>query len=92
MTDRSAVAQALRLIADVLEREAGEARLLTVEAVAQRLATSETNVRRLIKRGELPAQLVGKEAVRVQDVDLQQYIDRGRELGVRRRRPKAVAA
>jgi excisionase family DNA binding protein len=90
--DRTVLAQALRAMADVLEREASEARLLTVEAVAARLATSETNVRRLIKRGEIPGLIVGHEGVRVQDVDLQYYIDHGREIGATRRRRSARVA
>jgi excisionase family DNA binding protein len=89
----SAVVQALRAIADVMEEQATEARLLTVEAVAARLAVGESTVRRLIKQGQLPAQIVGREGVRVQDVDLQYYIDHGRELGAnRRRRGPRVAA
>ena len=47
--------------------------LLTIEDVARRIVSSDRHVRRLIKRGELPAHRIGK-LVRISEDDLDRYL------------------
>ena len=47
--------------------------LLTIDDVARRIVSSDRHVRRLIKRGELPAHRIGK-LVRISPDDLERYL------------------
>lgn len=49
--------------------------LLTIDEVAERLATTDRHVRNLIYRGELPKIKVG-HLVRISDVQLAEFIER----------------
>ena len=51
--------------------------LLTVDAVAKRLAVSVKTTRRLIDRGELPIHRIGRQ-IRVSESDLFLYLEHNR--------------
>jgi excisionase family DNA binding protein len=48
--------------------------LLTVREAADRLRCSEKTVRRLIRRGELPALRVGRTSLRIDEAELKRYL------------------
>jgi excisionase family DNA binding protein len=51
-------------------------KLLTIRVVAEALKVSEKTVRRLIKRGDLPAFKVGDRGqLRVDEQDLERYVE-----------------
>jgi excisionase family DNA binding protein len=54
-------------------------RLLTIPEVAERLAVSERFVRRLLFDGRLPKVKVGGRLVRIDERDLEAFIEAGRE-------------
>ena len=63
--------------------------LLTIPVVAEALKVSEKTVRRLIKRGDLPAFKVGDRGqLRVDEQDLERYVEFS--AGSRRRRSRAA--
>jgi excisionase family DNA binding protein len=91
MSREETIAAGLRVLADLIERGGQEIRLVSLQACAERLGIDERSVRRLIRRGELPAQKVGGRVL-VRDLDVQAFIQRGHELSLRRRMRRAVPA
>lgn len=55
-------------------------KLYTIEEVAEKLNVSQMTVRRLIKRGDLPAYRVAS-VLRIADADLTKYLMEKRERG-----------
>ncbi len=49
--------------------------LLSVETVAQRLDLGVVTIRRMIKRGELPAVRLGQNTVRIKQDDLEAFLE-----------------
>ncbi len=58
-------------------RRSGPSQLLTIEQAAERLSVSVRNIRHQIYRRNIPIVKVGR-LVRIDEADLQDFIDRGR--------------
>lgn len=65
--------------------------LLNVKRVAERLALEVQTVRKLVRRGELPAYRVCG-VYRFMETDIQAYLERNRCTGERARRGKGTEA
>lgn len=58
-------------------RRSGPGQLLTIEQAAERLSVSVRNIRHQIYRRKIPIVKVGR-LVRIDEADLQDFIDQGR--------------
>ena len=79
------LAQALRLIADAIEREGSAERLLTLEQAGERLGMAPEQVRRELS-DELPVIRINARTLRVREVSLNEWCRKREALSRRRLR------